>query len=332
MAIFTPVSDTDIKSLLVHSSTLGEFVSMEGISVGIENTNYFLTTTKGEYVLTLFEVLKKEQLTFYIELMRYLSEQKLPVPEPKNILENSYLAQLHGKPCIIVSRLPGKHEPSPCSAHCTLAGSILALIHLTAKSFSLYQPNFRGLSWWIETADKVTPFLNGSQKQLLGSSLEEQCSLLSKKKWNELPGGPSHCDLFRDNVLFNGTIKDPSIGGVIDFYFAGHERWLFDIAISVNDWCIVQETGEIIPELFFSLIEAYMKIRPLTPEERIFFPIMLRGAALRFWLSRLYDLFLPRPAKLVKPHDPAHFERILIKRTITAIPRFPENYASSSNI
>ncbi len=331
MAIFTPVSNRDIKSLLALSAELGEFISMEGIASGIENTNYFLTTTQGEYVLTLFEVLKNEQLTFYIELMRHLSNCKLPIPEPKILFKNSYLVQLNGKPCTIVSRLPGKHEPNPQKIHCKLAGSILASIHLIAKNFYFYQPNLRGLSWWIEAASRIKPFLNASQKELLEDTLNEQCLLLSNSEWNKLPSGITHCDFFRDNVLFSDNPKNQKICGVIDFYFASFDKWLFDIAISINDWCIIQETGEINQELFYSLVESYMKTRPLTSEEYTFFPAMLRGAALRFWVSRLFDFFMPRPAKTVKPHDPEHFEKILIARTSMKLPIFPSNLDVEKN-
>lgn len=322
MAVFTSVSDNDARNLLTYF-TLGELVSLRGITAGIENTNYFLTTTQGEYVLTLFEVLTQEQLPFYIELMHHLAQRAIPVPEPQTLRDGSRLTRLHGKPCAIVSRLPGGYEPAPGLAHCALTGSTLARAHLAARDFSIHQPNLRGLSWWTATAPKVMPFLNAAQAQLLTTALAEQQALAATRAWQALPSGPAHCDLFRDNVLFAGTFESPQMGGIIDFYFAGCDTWLFDVAVSVNDWCIVRETGELVPELLHTFLEAYAHIRPFTPEERDAWPAMLRGAALRFWLSRLYDFFLPRPAQTLKPHDPRHFEHVLNARHIATLSPLP---------
>jgi homoserine kinase type II len=322
MAVFTSVSDTDARNLLTHF-TLGEFVSLRGITAGIENTNYFLTTTQGEYVLTLFKVLTQEQLPFHIELMHHLAQGGILVPKPQTLREGSRLTRLHGKPCAIVSLLPGGYEPAPGPAHCALAGSPLVRAHLAAQDFPLQQPNLCGLSWWTETAPKVTPFLNAAQTQLLKTTLDEQHALAATALWQALPGAPAHCDLFRDNVLFAATFENPQMGGIIDFYSAGCDTWLFDVAVSGNDWCIVRKTGELVPELLRSLLEAYAHIRPFTPEEREVWPAMLRGAAQRFWLSRLYDFFLPRPAQTLKPHDPRHFESVLSARTVSTLSTLP---------
>ncbi len=310
MAVFTSISKNDINDLLTHF-TLGKLISFHGILSGIENTNYFLTTTYGQYVLTIFEVLKKEELPFYIELMNFLAKKDIPVPQPQTMHCGSRLAFLHGKPCIIVSRLPGRYEQKPSEAHCILAGTVLAATHLAAKNFYLYQPNLRDLLWCTETASKVMKFLNKNQVELLKTVLNEQKILEKKPILSALPMGPAHCDLFRENLLFCGTFENPKIGGIIDFYFAGFDRWLFDVAVTANDWCIKPETGELIPKLLDSFLRSYAKIRPFTYEEREVWPYILCAAALRFWLSRLYDSFLPRLAKNLKPHDPFHFEKIL---------------------
>ena len=149
------------------------------------------------------------------------------------------------------------------------------------------------------------PFLDEGQARLLSTELAEQQAASATASWQSLPSGPAHCDLFRDNVLFAGTFDDPLMGGFIDFYFAGCDTWLFDVAVSVNDWCIERDTGAFIPELVQSWLRAYAEVRPFTDAERQAWPLMLRGAVLRFWLSRLYDYFLPRPAQTLKPHDPA---------------------------
>lgn len=322
MAVFTPVSDYDAQALL-EQFELGDLLSLRGITAGIENTNYFLATTHGEYVLTIFEVLTHTQLPFYIELMHHLASQGVPVPQPQTLRDGTRLTTLHGKPCAIVSRLPGGYEPAPGIAHCILTGTTLAQAHLAAQDFPLHQPNLRGLSWWTETAPKVLPFLDADQTVLLTTELEAQQQAAQSSLWKHLPSGPSHCDLFRDNVLFAGTFDTPMMGGFIDFYFAGCDTWLFDVAVSVNDWCINRDTGEFIPELVDAWLKAYATVRPFTDEERQAWPSMLRGAALRFWLSRLYDYFLPRPAQTLKPHDPRHFERVLLARHRQALPVLP---------
>jgi len=323
MAVFTPVSDDDARSLLA-SYSIGDFVSLRGIAAGIENTNYFLSTSLGEYVLTIFEVLTTEQLPFYIELMHHLAKDGVPVPYPQTRQDGTRLSSLHGKPAAIVSRLAGGYEPDPTPAHCALAGETLAYAHLSGKSFDIYQPNLRGLAWWEKTAPVVLPFLSTELQVLLKTSLAEQSALAKTSQWINLPRGPSHCDLFRDNVLFAGTRESPQMGGLIDFYFAGFDTWLFDVAVSVNDWCITRPGAQFSQVHVDAWLGAYAKVRPFTADEKLAWPAMLRGAALRFWLSRLYDFHLPRPAQTLKPHDPTHFERVLIARSSGSVPALPK--------
>ena len=324
MAVFTPVSENDARSLLT-AYALGDLVSLRGIAAGIENTNFFLTTTAGEFVLTIFEVLTAAQLPFYIELMHHLAERHVPVPQPQTRRDGKRLSALNGKPAAIVTRLPGGYEPEPTALHCRLAGQTLARAHLAAQDFPIVQPNLRGLAWWEQTAPVVMPFLDEKLGALLASTLREQRVLALTDDWRGLPRGPAHCDLFRDNVLFAGTRECPRMGGFIDFYFAGCDTWLFDVAVSVNDWCIERTQGTFIPELVDAWLSAYASIRPFTPAEHRAWPAMLRAAALRFWVSRLYDYYLPRPAKTLKPHDPRHFERVLLSRTHGPIPALPKD-------
>jgi len=320
MAVFTPVSDDDARALLARYN-LGTLVSLRGIASGIENSNFFLETSQGQYVLTLFEVLTREQLPFYIELMHHLAQRGIPVPEPQTMTDGARLTELNGKPCAIVTRLPGGYVPDPTAAHCALAGATLARAHLAGQDFAIRQPNLRSIAWWRQTAPTVRPFLTAELAALLDGELaaQEQASAA----WPQLPSGPAHCDLFRDNVLFAGTHDQPEMGGFIDFYFAGCDTWLFDVAVSLNDWCIVRETGDFVPELAQAWLAAYAAVRPFTEAERQAWPQMLRAAALRFWLSRLYDFYLPRPAESLKPHDPTHFERVLQARHRQAPPALP---------
>ncbi|GAA5234691.1 homoserine kinase [Verticiella sediminum] len=322
MAVFTPVSDADASALLAEYS-LGELVSLRGITAGIENTNYFLNTTRGEFVLTLFEKLDFTQLPFYIELMAHLAGHGVPVPSPQLRRDGSRIGALHGKPSAIVTRLAGGYEPAPGPAHCSVAARTQAAAHLAARDFTLEQANLRGLAWWRETIPQVLPFLSAEQGALVQDELAAQEAFAASADYAALVRGPVHCDLFRDNVLFAGTSETPIMGGIIDFYFAGCDTWLFDVAVAANDWCIVRETGAFVPELLHAWLDAYHAARPFSDAERRAWPMMLRAAALRFWVSRLYDFHLPRSAQTLKPHDPGHFERILRLRRAAAGPALP---------
>jgi len=322
MAVFTPVTLDDAQEFLTRYN-LGELVSLRGITAGIENSNFFLTTTRGEYVLTLFEVLSAQELPFYIELMHHLASRGMAVPEPQTLRDGSRLTYLNGKPATLVTRLAGGYEPAPGARHCALAATAMARVHLAARDFPIVQPNLRGLSWWCSTAPKVLPYLDPAQAALLDEVLAEQERLAATSAWQTLPSGPAHCDLFRDNALFAGTSDEPRMGGIIDFYFAGCDAWLFDVAVSVNDWCVERPSGALLPELVHAWLDAYATVRPFTEAERAAWPAMLRGAALRFWLSRLYDFYLPRPAQSLKAHDPRQFERILLARRHSAPPPLP---------
>ncbi len=322
MAVFTPVSDKDAQALLTQYN-LGSLVSLQGISAGIENTNYFLDTTQGRYVLTIFEVLTHQQLPFYIELMHHLAQHGVPVPQPQTQRNGERLTTLHGKPCAIVSRLRGRHEPDPGVTHCRLAGATLAQAHLAGRDFTLQQPNLRSLPWWQEVIPKVLPFLSAQQAALIQAELATQTRFFASAEHAALPSGPAHCDLFRDNVLFDGDHEHPSMGGFIDFYFAGCDAWLFDVAVAVNDWCIHRADGSWQPELLQAWLHAYAQVRPFTPEEKQAWPLMLRAAAMRFWVSRLYDFYRPREAETLQPHDPSHFERVLQARIQAGAPQLP---------
>lgn len=323
MAVFTPVSPEEAQVIL-QDYDLGEFVSMQGITAGIENTNYFLTTTEGEYVLTIFEVLTTEQIPFYLDLMYGLGIKKQAVPMPQKRNDGTIWGVFDGKPISIVLRLNGGWEAHPGAKHCEIVARAQARQHIAAYDLPLTQPNLRGLGWWQETYPHIKPFLNDELQALYEQSLEEQIKVQNDYAWRLMPGGPCHCDLFRDNVLFDGTYEDPSLGGIIDFYFAGVDRWLFDVAVAVNDWCIDRDSGELVPELVEAWLNSYHKGRPFTDAERELWPVALRAAALRFWTSRLYDFYLPRPAQSLKPHDPTHFERILKSRTYGDIPPLPQ--------
>lgn len=309
MAVFTPLTREEIGGLLAHY-TLGDMLGYEGISAGIENTNYFVDAQHGRYVLTLFERLTFKQVPFYLELMRHLSQRGLPVPEPQENRAGSLMAEVKGKPYAIVSRINGRWIEAPTQAQCATIGTLLARMHHAGEDFAHFQPNLRGLGWWKSTAPELRPFLDDATFDLLAEEVIHQDTFQRTPDFEKLPQGPVHADLFRDNVLWDGG----EIGGVIDFYFAGCTLWLFDLAVTMNDWCVHLDDGSWDPPRATALIEAYHAARPLSELERANWRTVLRAAALRFWLSRLHDLHVPRAAEVLKPHDPGRFERTLRRR------------------
>nr|WP_315473351.1 homoserine kinase [uncultured Rhodoferax sp.] len=313
MAVYTEVS-LDEASTFLTSLKLGNLQTLEGCAGGIENTNYFVTTDQAPYVLTLFERLSAEQLPFYLRLMKHLAFHGIPVPDPAANRDGDVLHSLNGKPAAVVNRLKGKSELAPGVEHCRQVGATLARMHLVGRDFSMQQPNLRGLSWWNETVPVVLPHLEPAQAQLLQAELAYQNHIAEGSAYTGLPRGPIHADLFRDNVMFDRVDGAPVLSGFFDFYFAGTDAWLFDLAVCLNDWCIDLPTGVADLERSAAFVQAYTSVRPLTPQERELLPALLRAGALRFWISRLWDWYLPREASMLKPHDPTHFERVLRQR------------------
>lgn len=316
MAVYTEVSFDEAKNFL-QSLKLGTLQTMEGCSGGIENTNYFVTTDQSAFVLTLFERLTAEQLPFYLRLMKHFAVHGIPVPDPAANQDGDVLHSLNGRPAAVVNRLRGKSELNPTAAHCATVGETLARMHLAGRDFAMQQPNLRGLSWWNETVPVVLPYLEAAQASLLQSELAYQNHVCTLSAYGALPGGPIHADLFRDNVLFEPPASErdpPVLTGFFDFYFAGVDTWLFDIAVCLNDWCIDLATGATDVPRSRALLVAYEQVRPLVSQERELLPAMARAGALRFWLSRLWDFHLPRQATMLKAHDPNHFERVLQQR------------------
>lgn len=314
MAVFTEVTHAQAQGLLDQLS-LGELQAMRGISAGIENTNYFVTTSQGEFVLTLFERLSFEQLPFYLELMRHLARKGILVPAPHADAQGRILHSLAGKPAAVVDKLSGGHQLAPDRCHCEQVGAALARMHLAGQDFPLQQDNLRGLAWWRQTVPTVLPYMEPEAAALLQAELRFQEELAASAA--ALPRGPIHADLFRDNVMFDNEQGLPGrekLSGFFDFYFAGVDSWLFDLCVCLNDWCIDLGSGRLDEARAGAFVAAYESVRPLSGAEHRLLPGMLRAAALRFWVSRLWDYHLPREASLLKPHDPSHFERVLRER------------------
>lgn len=308
MSVFTTVSADQLASWL-RAYALGTLTELKGIAAGIENTNYFVTTSEGRYVLTLFERLPAGELPFYLDLMEHLAQRDIPCPAPVRDLSGRLFHELNGKPAAIVTRLRGAPVMSPGIHHCALLGRTLARMHLAARDYPGTTANPRGPAWWREVAPRVAPFLDGPRRRLLDAELAEQLAA----DHSALPRGPVHADLFRDNALWEGAPAEEALSGVIDFYFAGIDALLFDVAVTVNDWCCNAD-GSLDEDRVAALVRAYREVRPFSAGECAAWPMMLRAGALRFWLSRLFDFHLPRPGELIHAHDPEHFRRILESR------------------
>ena len=306
MAVFTEVSFDEAAAFL-SALNLGQLQSLKGTANGIENTNYFVNTDQGEYVLTLFERLTFEQLPYYLHLMKHLATHGIPVPDPAPDAKGNILHRLKGKPAAVVNKLRGHSELAPSAAHCAAVGETLARLHLAGLDYPRQQPNLRGLAWWNDTVPVVLPHLTPAQRSLILGELAYQNHIAASSAYRSLPRGPVHADLFRDNVMF----EDGQLTGFFDFYFAGCDAFLFDIGVCLNDWCIDLASGAPDAPRADAFMAAYQRARPLTPQERTLLPALQRAAALRFWISRLWDFHLPREAAVLKAHDPGHFERVL---------------------
>ncbi len=308
MSVFTCVHPADAKDLLLQFD-IGGLANLQGIASGIENTNYFLDTTQQRYVLTLFERLGVDELPFFLRLMRHLAQQDIPCPCPIANRDGELLQQVCGKPASLVSRLSGHSLETPQIDDCVQVGATLARLHLAGQNFPEQRANPRSSAWWKALLPQLLPHLN----DVAGQMLQEEIRFQGLHRLQDLPRGIIHADLFRDNVLF----ENGKLSGIIDFYFACTDTFLYDLAITVNDWCIISTAApnEVKVALDMrhtqQLLHAYHAVRPLTALERGAWPVVLRAAALRFWVSRLHDLHFPRSGELTHAKDPEHFRQLL---------------------
>lgn len=302
MSVFTHL-DVAQASAWLEDYALGTLESLQGIAEGVQNSNFYLNTTRGQYVLTIFEQVPRKQIPFHIRLMAHLAERGIPCPAPVANCRNEYLGHLNGKPAVLVSRLAGRSESFPSQAQCAAIGAILADLHIAARSCPAPFAHHRDTAWCTRVAAQVEPYLNAEDAGLLRDEVCHQ----QRHRPAGMPRGVIHADLFRDNVLFVGE----RVSGLLDFYFAGVDDLLFDLAVTVNDWCGAAG-GNLDPERSAALCAAYSRRRPLLASEQVAWPTMLRAAALRFWISRLHDHHLPRPGSLVVRRDPDAYRAILL--------------------
>lgn len=304
MSVFTTLTLEEVRFWL-RDFTIGEITELKGIAAGITNTNYFVVTNDTRYVLTIFEKNDLDELPYFVDLMAHLAAHNVPCPAPVRDKHGVALHTLKGKPALIVSCLHGRDIESPNLAQVVAVAKTLAQMHLAGQSFQAVSHNQRGANWRNQTAQQVLPKLSVEEADLLKNELAFQAGL----NLSDCPHGVIHGDLFRDNVLFDGD----NLGGFIDFYYACHDVIAYDVAIAVNEWC-VNPDGHFDAEKLAAFLAAYQQVRPFTDAELNYWPALLRRAALRFWLSRLYDFHFPAAGELTHAKDPNHFKNILKSR------------------
>lgn len=302
MSVYTSVSDDEMRTFLLDYP-LGRFIKLQGIAQGVTNSNYFLTTTHGRYVLTVFEAMTQQELPFFLKLTQHLSANGVACPAPVSRNDGQLDSTLAGKPACLVTCLSGRDTSSPSEQQCFHTGAMLAKMHLAGSSFEQTMPNPRYTSWWHEASSRLSPYLNNEDQQLL----QAEIAYFDQHERTDLPAGIIHADLFRDNVLLDGE----HVSGFIDFYYACHGNFMYDLAIAVNDWA--RRADNLLDQnLLQAFIRGYASIRELTTEEKDYFPIAQRAACIRFWVSRLLDYHFPQVGEITFIKDPNVFRDLLV--------------------
>jgi homoserine kinase type II len=305
MAVYTEVTAEELDGLLARYS-IGELVACKGIAEGVENSNFFLGTDRGQFILTLYEKrVATGDLPFFLGLMEHLAQTGVNCPTPVHDRDGSVLQTVAGKPAAIITFLSGYSLRKPQPVHCQAVGAALATLHQSGLNFELKRENALSLNGWQrlfgtigETADKLMPGMTANIAQELG---------ILRQEWPEnLARGVIHADLFPDNVFF---LHD-AVSGVIDFYFACNDLLAYDLAICMNAWCFEADHAFNVTKAR-GLLKGYNAVRKLKEEEIEALPLLARGSALRFFLTRLYDWFNTPETAIVKRKDPMEFWRKL---------------------
>lgn len=316
MAVFTPLSDAQVAAFL-EKFDVGHLQTLEGVAGGTENSTFFVTTDHRQLVLTLFEQGEHEELPFFVDLLDYLDEHRLPVPGPVHDRDGVALHSLAGKPALLFPRMPGRHPEAPNLAQCQALGDTLGRLHAISQHFPGHRHNPRDLHWLQAMHHKVLAYISPDDQTLMKDEVDDYEGVFSQHA--ELPQGALHGDLFRDNTLFDGD----QLGGIIDFYNGCTGDLLFDLAIVINDWAS-DEDGQLNQARYDAILGAYQARRPISVEERAVWPVMLRMTALRYWLSRLLVVYVDPPAHDLTPHDPERFGTILKTRIAHGALPLPE--------
>lgn len=310
MSVYTVVEEHQLIEFL-KDYEVGTLESYEGISAGIENTNYFVNTTLDgvvqRFVLTIFEHHSFEELPYFLDIMAFMAEHQIPTAHPVPTLSKGYLKELYGKPAALVERLKGSGVDDPSVIQVGVMGEQLARFHKAGADFDQFRANERGLEWMKTTFEEIKAVLPDDEKQMIETELAFQ----ENTNWAHLPQGVIHADLFCDNALFDGD----KLSGIIDLYYACNAPMLYDLAVMVNDWCRVHADKpteiEFDAEKIQTMVTHYQSQRILTAEEQAAWPSALRLAALRFFLSRLKDQHFPREGEMTQIKDPSVFKRVL---------------------
>ncbi len=305
MAVYTQVSDKELAAFL-QNYDIGALVQKTPIAEGVENTNYRVETDAGAYILTLFEKRTNEaDLPFFMELTAHLADRGLPAPAPVKTISGEFIGALAGRPAVMIEFLPGRPVMTPKAVHCGAAGAMLARLHEAVVDFPLTRKNTLSIEDWATLADACR---NGADSCAPGLSalIDDELKQLSALPPLDLPKGVVHVDFFPDNLLFTNN----DITGVIDFYFSCTEYFAYDIAICVNAWCFDQRR-KLTAENAQALMAAYLEARKFTAPEVEAFPTLLRAAALRFLLTRLYDWLHQIDGAIVTVKDPLEYRDIL---------------------
>jgi homoserine kinase type II len=301
MAVYTEVTDDALEVFLAQYD-LGSVLSFKGIAEGVENSNFLMHTERGQYILTLYEKrVRESDLPFFIGLMEHLAKRGVTCPQPVRSRDGQALGRLCDRNAAIVTFLDGLWIRRPAARHCASVGEALALMHRAGADFALHRPNALSIGGWPALAasagaraDEVSP---GLEEEIAG-----ELDHLQNAWPGDLPGGVIHADLFADNVFF---LAD-RLSGLIDFYFACDDFLAYDLAICLNAWCFEQD-GSFNISKGMALINGYERVRRLSPREVEALPVLARGSALRFMLTRLVDwLNVPAGAKVV-PKDPLEY-------------------------
>lgn len=294
MSVYTPVTRDQLERYLQQYS-VGELIDFQGIEAGVENTNYFVTTTDGEFVLTLVESVSHEQLPFILDYIEHLTQQGVACARPIHLQDNSLYGQLNDRPAVLMSRLSGSPLQNPNDQQASIIGLTLAQMH----QFSAQLENQQTVDihqWCSDLGARLMPHLSADDQQTLQNNLMDAGQIL----WSNLPGGPVHADLFPDNALFEGD----TLCGLIDFYHACSAPYLYDLCVTLNAWCFDERSSEYDFNKALLILDSYQSVRPLNSDEQRSFSKMLQVAAMRFWLSRLRDIHFRKEGEVVTRKDP----------------------------
>tara|TARA_B100001109_G_C18851325_1_gene469393 strand:- start:1368 stop:2294 length:927 start_codon:yes stop_codon:yes gene_type:complete len=304
MSVYTNLESKDVKNLL-DEYNIGSLDTYKGIPDGITNTNYYVNTTKGKYVITLFEDISKSKVKKYLKLMNFFSNENLCSPEIMLTKKNEILTDIKSKPCSIMQKLSGKTITKTNSELCGSIGRIIGTFHCASEHYKDHIKNDRDIKWVEKSINSIKNHISKDQMSILISSMKVFKKLFEKN----LPQGIIHSDLFRDNVLANKN----NIKGIIDYYYSFNGPYIYELGVIINDWC-VNKDGSINKRKYNNFIKNYNNIRKLSSFECKQLNNAMIASGLRYYLSRLVDMIFPKVGEITHIKDPSVFERILIKR------------------